>query len=346
MADDLLFLDSFHHHLDESNRKWTLGNFSTIAGGRAARGGQIGTFATTGHVLATEHLTVCAGVAYKTPAFANSPLYFWNQYTNSWAQLSHLGDGRFRFYCSAGAQNAYGTELSPPMHIGRWYYLEFKCVMAITPVGGGLCDVSLTNTMWANEEQWFTEVLTFEDLTYQPFQDHPGFAALLLVGPGGGHQATFADLYWTQGERLGDGEIHPLYPNAAGDLTEWTPSAGANYENVDENPDIDDDSTYNKVGAAGLPKTDLYNLDNIAGFSGTIKGAQACACLKKSNVGFAYGRFVWKSGVTTYNGGHYFYPSFIDWRFDLETKRKSPFTSLDFTVAELNAMQLGYQRNA
>ena len=61
--------------------------------------------------------------------------------------------------------------------------------------------------------------------------------------------------------------VETLRPNAAGDLTECTPSAGDNYECVDE-PEQDGDATY--VAAEEETATDLYNLDNSGVGAGDI----------------------------------------------------------------------------
>lgn len=63
---------------------------------------------------------------------------------------------------------------------------------------------------------------------------------------------------------LGDVHVEALYPTAAGrtqttDNTPWTPSAGANWQNVDDHPP-DEDVTYNSAEAAGQRDTYQYIL--------------------------------------------------------------------------------------
>lgn len=76
--------------------------------------------------------------------------------------------------------------------------------------------------------------------------------------------------YDTASQELDDFRVHTLTvsgessetlrPSAAGDLSQLTPSAGSNFENVDE-ATIDNDTTYNKTPAGGFAdRQDLYNL--------------------------------------------------------------------------------------
>lgn len=52
-----------------------------------------------------------------------------------------------------------------------------------------------------------------------------------------------------------------LYPSGAGDRTEATPSAGANWDCVEETPH-DGNTSYVQTGAAASPDEDLYALTN------------------------------------------------------------------------------------
>jgi len=69
---------------------------------------------------------------------------------------------------------------------------------------------------------------------------------------------------------LGSIRVDGILPDGAGDDTDWTPSAGANYAAVDENPQ-DDDTTY--VEDSTSTNRDLYNYASMAGVD-VIKGLQ------------------------------------------------------------------------
>lgn len=66
-------------------------------------------------------------------------------------------------------------------------------------------------------------------------------------------------------------EIVVLRPNGVGAVTEWNPSAGDNYDCVDEIPHSDLD--YNYIDT--IDKVDTYNLENLPGEAKSIKCVQA-----------------------------------------------------------------------
>lgn len=69
---------------------------------------------------------------------------------------------------------------------------------------------------------------------------------------------------------IGDTKIQALVPTGAGNTTGWTPSAGANYECVDEIPASDAD--YVSINAVDI--TDTYVTENLAGSIDNIKCVQ------------------------------------------------------------------------
>lgn len=71
----------------------------------------------------------------------------------------------------------------------------------------------------------------------------------------------------SQNSWAGDGYVYNLMPNAAGDVTGLTPSAGDNYACVDEIP-ADGDTSYVAASAADL--YDLYHLDYDANITGRL----------------------------------------------------------------------------
>lgn len=80
----------------------------------------------------------------------------------------------------------------------------------------------------------------------------------------------------------GDSRIECLIANAAGGSTQFTPSAGSNYQNVDDTAP-DDDGTYNASSTVG--HLDRFNLPPLATAAGTIDGVQVVGALRKSDAG-------------------------------------------------------------
>lgn len=134
---------------------------------------------------------------------------------------------------------------------------------------------------------------------------------------------------------IGEVTIPYLVPNLAGDTTAWTPSAGSNFQTVDEAPP-NDDTDYVAAGTSG--NIDLYNLTDISG-ANAVKGVVVRTRAKKDTAGTKGFRQLLKSGGTVSNGpdiapgtGYTTYGRAL---------RKNPVTSADFTLAEITALQVG-----
>ena len=192
-----------------------------------------------------------------------------------------------------------------------------------------------------------TFVLSLNNWFYIEFQaslDGGGtWASLLTTGPGGSSSARFDDLYVTDDEFLGDVEIRALFPNADGAASDWTPlSGGTMWQMIDEHvPDGDTSYIYSPTATELV----LVNMDDILSFSGTIKGAQALNLFKKSDVGESAALSkIRNSGATIEDFPADYYMSYLSYLYDIRAWRKSPFTTLDFTVPEIDALQQGKER--
>lgn len=340
----LLMLDSFEHYGTQSSRKWTDGGSIDNALVRTGtNAGFIHAFSSFNMTFGPEYRTLTAGLAYNTQAFANSPFTF-NGVDGARANLGHYGDGRFTVSCTAGT--------SPPstfvMSVNQWFYLEFNCVLTLTFIDASHYSRSYAMEARINEATILTA--SFSETVNKPLPGGTrGFSDMGLGGPGGGNNAHIDDFYLTDGEFLGDIKVGVLYPNAVGDSSDWTPTSGANWSNVEEHTPDDDTTT---VSATSVGKKDLYNLDDLpGGFAYTIVGAQALWLVKKSDAGAAAIKGVWKSAGTEIDQdkGHDFladgyHPSFTSYLYAMQPERKSLFTGLDWTAAEINALQLGIKR--
>lgn len=72
---------------------------------------------------------------------------------------------------------------------------------------------------------------------------------------------------------IGDTRIQAIVPSGAGTTTEWDPSAGSNYECVDERPYSDTDYVSTNVN----DETDTYAFGNLTGSISSIKCVQVQA---------------------------------------------------------------------
>jgi hypothetical protein len=343
----LLFCDSFEHYSGaQMARKWTnsLPTFGSIGGG-ARTGSQclsvdgIGAQKTVvgGSGVSGCYPTITCGCAYQTQSFGNAVITF--NYVipgfgnTSQVALQHNGDGRLYNNPNNHTTPAIGPLSSFVMLTNTWYYFEYK--------------VSISGSVMTCEARVNEAVILSDSFTLTGSPTAPGWTSFTVGGPGGGNHCLIDDVYVTDGEYLGDVRVYPLYPRADGDLSQWVPtSVGAHYLMVKEHP-ADDSTTIVSCSSANVGNVDEYYLDTLAGFSGTIKGAQACWLVEKSDAGdaVAQGTYRQNTGGTVVNGPS-FHPSFTAWIYLLDPQRKSVFTAADWTPSEINAMQLGIKRTS
>lgn len=147
------------------------------------------------------------------------------------------------------------------------------------------------------------------------------------------------DIIVDNGAWIGNKRIAPvLVPTGVGyQAAQWTPSTGANWQCVDEFPPVDTDYCYTNTPNA----FDWFTLSNI---TGTISFIFA--------VGL-FGRITYEGSPTppgvklairtnntnytgaTFGAGSLFGPILSIWM-------KNPYTTANFTEAEINALEIGY----
>ena len=346
----LIFIDSWDHYSpSQSTRKWTSGSPNNIdsANGRFGLGANMGTFGNVSKTFGAEYHTLTAGVAVRLNAFANDPIEFDTPpSTGGVASFGNVGDGRYTYKTDGGVSAPSTFVLS----LGVWYYIELNDTVHFVFIDSTHYSITHTGSIRVNEVTIASG--SFSRTVTGAFPGDRGYSSLYLTGPGGSANCSMDDFYCTDGEFLGDIKIAVLYPNAPGDSAMWIPSTGgaANWTMVKEHPADDDVTT---VSSANANDKDLYNLDDIgAGFVGTIKGVQALWLTKKSDAGAAKIKGVWKSSGTEIvqsQGLNFvppdgFPPSYVAYSYSIEPERSSLFTSTDWTVPEINALQLGVIR--
>jgi len=136
---------------------------------------------------------------------------------------------------------------------------------------------------------------------------------------------------------IGQGGIIGLYPNAAGEYTQLTPSAGNNYECVDERPPSDADYVYSATG--GLK--DLYNLTPCALAPGTtIKAISWVGRARNTQSGATAVTRLIRTASTDYAGAEAV-PIDTEFQGLTEVIEQNPNTSANWSLADLDALQAG-----
>jgi hypothetical protein len=135
--------------------------------------------------------------------------------------------------------------------------------------------------------------------------------------------------------------VELLLPSGAGAETQWTPSAGSNYQNVDENPE-NGDTDYNKSNTVG--QVDTYAMANLVSVAGLIYGVQYLEYARKDNAGTRTIAPVARIGGADYLGSNVNLSD--SYAYTREIKELSPATAAAWTISEINAMEFGVKVTA
>lgn len=147
----------------------------------------------------------------------------------------------------------------------------------------------------------------------------------------------------SSGDYLGDGHEVAVLPNAAGNYTQFNPSASTNVSNVDDAyGSVDSDTTYNSEATVG--DKDTFNFPSIPTTPGLIHGVVTSATMRKDDSGARTARQLARISSTDYEGASVAL---------LDTYSKndrwmpvSPASSVAWTEAEFNAAEFGYKVQA
>ncbi len=134
---------------------------------------------------------------------------------------------------------------------------------------------------------------------------------------------------------LGNVKVTDLRPDGAGNTTEFTPLAGANYLSVDEQL-IDKDTTY--VESSTSTNKDTYTYDNITATN--IKGIEIITCCRESDASAFSLINVTRSGGTDYDSSSQAIGG-TDYVFRSNVIEQDPNTAAAWTDTNLNAAEFG-----
>ena len=141
---------------------------------------------------------------------------------------------------------------------------------------------------------------------------------------------------------LGDVRIECLLPNGAGGHSDWTPSAGNNYENVDDpaNPGPDDDATYNETNV--LANYDTFAYPSLVTASGAVVGVAVNLYCRKTDAGARGVKAVTRIGGVDYDNAE---TESVQDNYSMEQSiyEEDPSDSNSWTVADVNSAEFGYK---
>jgi len=128
-------------------------------------------------------------------------------------------------------------------------------------------------------------------------------------------------------------------PTGAGALTEWTPSTGSNYQNVDD-PTPDSDTTVNSADPDAVGDSDLFTMGTI-GIDEDVVAVQSLVLARTTDAGVAAIAPLVRDGGTTTVGPTAYQPSTYSYLITPEPTRPD---GSGWTAAAWDAIQYGYRR--
>jgi len=278
--------------------------------------------------LPSAYSTVIWGFAWKAVS-SSDPMYISLQDTTT-VQCVLRFTGGIPYFQRGSTTIATGTQV---ITTSAWNYYEIK--LTVHPSAGSF-EVRVNGVVQMSGSGVNTRVTANNQVNQYGFSHY-----------GGGGNHNFCDMYLcdTSGSAntdfLGDTRVEYLVPTGAGVRSQFTPSAGSNWQTVD---DVAGDTDYNSNNQPGA--MDLFTMADLAG-SGLVRGVQAISRAKKDDAGFrkASPVFYKASGL---GGTARFYKgsqvpvldSFSN--LPLQMFNTSPDTGVAWTVDEVNALQCGY----
>jgi hypothetical protein len=358
----LLYMDSFDHYATATmNEKGWTGltfggvNSNTIAvqgrhsssAYRSTQSGVGSSYAYMGRTLTPGDASFVIGVAIRTNHLPLNPTHgevviFIQDTGTTQLNLCVLPDYRIRVTRgSHGSATTLATSASPCITINAYAFIEFKGTIHnstgtiqvrvdgvdVIPATGSLDTQATANASW--------------NQVYIGHYDASSSAS------NGSYVWDFDDLYIldTMGSApcndfLDDCRVDPRYPTGAGATTQWTPSAGSNWQNVDD-ATPDDDSTYNSTDV--LDEVDTFVVQDAPTVGAAIYGIQHCLYCKRSDAGVARIAPVTRHSGVDYPGDDLTIST--DYTYRCQTAAENPGTSAQWTEAHFNAAEFGYKKS-
>ena len=335
----LEFCDSFQHY-SSFTPKWTSYGSVTLATATPRYAG--GTYATTSNYPSlykaglTNSSTYWLGVAFRWGGVNDiTPLFSVFEDGNRQVQAVVDGSGMVKFHLAGSGENlgsVIATTASGLLVSGVWNYLEMKItihssagVIEFRKNGETVYSGTSLNTM-----SYGSGIIN-------------GVAPFMTQGNASrGAGSSVMDFYACSDTGsdnkgfLGDIRVQAILPSGAGNSTQMTPSAGSNYQCVDEAAP-NDDTDYVSETTAG--EKDTYAFGDLTPTSGTVKGTQILISARKDDAGTRTIAPVYRPVSTDYDGTTVSIGNSYD--YVRQVKDVSPATSVAWTIAEINGAEFG-----
>lgn len=232
---------------------------------------------------------------------------------------------------TGGVTNTAGS----PLTANSWHWVELKIVLGTTASNGSVeVQIDGASVLTATSQDTNTTGV--------------GAGGIELTGGASTapNQAWIDDIVIMDGTGsalnnfLGDCLISTLTPNADGGTVDWTASAGADYECVDEAPSAaNDDTDYISSSTAG--QESRFQMTNLTGSPASVHAVGVRYRAKKTDAGVRTLRSLINSNATEQTGTERGLTSNYIWRHDYYSQDPDGPSAWD--EAAVNAMQVGVE---
>lgn len=224
------------------------------------------------------------------------------------------------------------------IHAGVYYYIEMQVYIDNAPNG--------TVEVWLNEDVVINAAGLDTQNTANQRITEMELGGSCSSGAGTHRYFRLDDLYVLDdsgaqcNDFLGDYRQYLLMPEGVGAHADWTPSAGANWQCVDDNPPSGD-TDYNATNT--VTDRDSFEMEDMpGGWSGTIQAVEVAINSRRDDAVAHQMEPSVRSGGVDYDGtaalitDDYSFYNLHAWELD-------PNTAAAWLVAGVNAMECGYE---
>jgi hypothetical protein len=231
------------------------------------------------------------------------------------------------------------TRIENKLHVlkmDRWHYIEMKYTVSNT----GSYEVRVNGVNIMSDSGIDVKAGTNDNVSAVRFRGTQGESAT------SSGVALIDDIYIcnTNGsfnnDFLGPIKVETLLPNASGDDSDFTPSAGSNFENVNDAEGNDGDTTYNE--SSTVANLDLFNCEDLTYLTSTIIGVRLDSVCRVTDTTARTIIPTLKSSTVEGAGSSHGIAS-IDWSRTVNFFEEDPNVSAAWTSTTINAMQIGYE---
>lgn len=255
----------------------------------------------------------------------NGAIFVWRSGSTTLGSIRiNSATHKLEIYTSTGTLAATGTTA---IQLATWYSLEVH--IKIVDGATGAIDVRLDGT---SEVAYSGDTQPGSDTTIDNVQYTATGAACYFDDLAMNDTAGSVDNSW-----CGDGKCYYATGTSAGDVTQLTPSAGSNWQCIDEVPP----NTSDYVSSAVAGNYDLYNCGTITLATGEIvRRVQVEArCLEESALGDSVKLGVKTVSTEYFDSGHVVTTAYA--RYVGNDLTLNPNTGAAWTQTQIDALQVG-----